>query len=375
MIAVVAVAILVVAGVGVGIAMTQQPEKKGLYKLDAAYLEIDMGGMAGTPKVIDTLEYMYKGVYGDLTDNAKKKTIADAKADTTFWDTYAKYTKIATRDGDTVTYKTVVNDSTTKTSDKVFTGKATKIIGTGSAYPYAAYMFICSKYNVKPFSSDADKNTDVKNEFQSLVYGGLMKEDIKTSSEQLEKLLPASYVEACSSIKSYKDDKMGQDVKNAATGGQTVFLMGSATIAADKNSTFVSVVETNGGHILLNNAKNIPNTLAMIDQLGVIMGYDDQVDKVIEDIQLRMYQIYFSAQEKNAANPDKVYKAYFEGSSGKASGKTSNGAACCKFFGWDTSLFDGAEHDTENLLTEKPNILMFYTNDSRSMDEKMRVTS
>ncbi len=358
-IAIIAVAIIAVAGVGTAIVLTQQPaEKKGLYKLDADVLFIDMGGMAGTPKVVDTLEYMYSEVYGDLTDNAKSKTIADAKADETFWNTYCKYDKIATRDGDTVTYKTVVNDKTTKFTDKVFTGKATKIVTTGTAYPWAAYIFECKKYNVTPWSSEAKAKTEITNAFQSLVWGGLNKDSYLDSSEDLYNLLPSTYKSSCTSIGKYNTETMGADVKAATNGGtETVFLMGSGTISKD------------------NNAKTIPATLAMIDQIGVIMGYDDYVDSVIEDMQLRMYKVYTAAKDKAAADPDKVYKAYFEGSSAKASSATSNGAAVCKFFGWDVSLFDGAEHDLENLLTEKPNILMFYTNDDRPMDVKMRVTS
>ncbi len=380
-IAIVAVAVLIVAGVGVGIALTQQPaEKKGLYKLDATVIDdIDMGGMSGTPKMVETMEHMYDKVYGDLTDSAKKKTLDDAKKDTDFWNTYCKYTKIATRDGDTVTYKTVVNDKTSSKdmASKVFTGKATKLIATGSAYPYAAYIFLCEKYDVEPWSKEAKAKTALTNEFQALMYGGLVKDSVADSSKDLADLLPSTYKETCSSIKSYETEKMGADVKAAYnSGAETVFLMGSGTLATASNATIVDTVQTNNGHILLNNAKGIPDTLAMIDQIGVILGFDQSViDGVIEDFQLRMYKLYVSAAEKNAADPDKTYKAYFEGSSGKASGKTSNGASLSKFFGWDVTLFDGAEHDLENLLTEKPNIIMFYSNDDRSMDEKMRVDS
>ena len=379
MIAVIAVAVLAVAGIGTAIVLTQQPaEKKGLYKLDATVIDdIDMGGMSGTPKMVETLEHMYESVYGELTDTAKAKTLDDAKADKTFWDTYAKFTSIASRDGDNVTYKTVVDDKTTKFVEKNFTGKATKIIGTGSAYPYAAYIMLCQKYSVKPWSSEAKAKTELTNEFQSLIYGGLVKSSVADSSKDLEAMLPSTYVEACKSIGSYETEKMAADVKAAVNGGaETVFLMGSGTLAKTSNATFVTTVENEGGHILLNNAKGIPDTLAMIEQIGIILGFDSSVvDGVIQDFQLRMYKIYVSAQDKNAANPDKTYKAYFEGSSGKASSASSNGAALSKFFGWDTTLFDGAEHDLENLLTEKPNILMFYSNDDRTMDEKMRATS
>ncbi len=377
-IAIVAVAVLIVAGVGVGIALTQQPaEKKGLYKLDATVIDdIDMGGMSGTPKMVETMEHMYDKVYGDLTDSAKKKTLDDAKKDTDFWNTYCKYTKLATVDGEgKIHYKTAVTDTGTDSTDRVMDGPATKLIATGSAYAFSQYYFICAKYSVIPFSTEAKNNAALVAEFQALNYGGLNLEDIATSSTELASYYGNSYLNRCSSISTYDREQMGQDVSNAYNGGANeVILMGSASLAKTNNPDFVNTVETNNGHIMLMNAKTIPATFAMVDQIGVILGYSAYVDEVIQDLQLRLYKVYVSVAEKNEALST-PHKAYFEGSSGKASGSTSSGKSLCDFFGWNTTLFDGQEHDTESLLVAAPDILMFYTNDDRAKDVKMRVTS
>ena len=78
-IAILAVVIVVAAGAAAAFVLTNNnnktEEKKGLYLLDAAVLDVDMGAMSGTPKVIDTIEYMYSSVYGDLTDTAKSKKL------------------------------------------------------------------------------------------------------------------------------------------------------------------------------------------------------------------------------------------------------------------------------------------------------------
>ncbi len=390
--AIVAVVVIVAAGAGAAVVLMNNnggnnnnsggdaaPQKTGLYLLDAKVLDIDMGAMSGTPKVIDTVEYMYKSVYGDLTDTAKAKTITDAQADTTFWNTYCKYTKLATVDGEgKIHYKTATNTAGTDSVEKVMDGPATRLIATGSAYAFSQYYFLCAKYSVTPFSDEAKNNSALTAEFQSLNYAGLTKADIATSSPELAALYGADYKDRCSSIKTYDIEQMGTDILNARGASapyNEVILMGSASIAKASNPTFVTTAESNGGHIMLMNAKDIPATFAMVDQIGVILGASEaQIDSVIQDLQLRLYKVYVSLGEKNAALST-PHKAYFEGSGGKASSSTSSGKSLCAFFGWDTTLFDGAEHDTEGLLVAAPDILMFYTNDDRSMDVKMRVTS
>ena len=111
--AVVVVIALVAASAAVLLNNDNDNEKKGLYALDATILDVDMGGMSGTPKMVETIEYMYTSVYGDLKEGADKLTLADAKADTTFWNTYCNYTPTVSVDSSTgaITYKTVIDDS------------------------------------------------------------------------------------------------------------------------------------------------------------------------------------------------------------------------------------------------------------------------
>lgn len=380
-IAIIAVAIVVIAALA-AVAMSgnndtndnDDKKKGGLYELNATIINVDMGGMSGTPKVIDTLDMMYHTVYGDYAPGAEKLTIADAKADTEFWSKYCTYDSLATVNSDgTISYHTVV-DETLKTSVKTLpSGGASKLIATGSAYAFTQYYMICAKYGVTPFSDEANNNAALISEFQRLNYGGLKIDDIATSSEKLAALYSSDYKNRCSSIKTYDLEALGQDVKDAGNNGKdTVIVMGSGTLNKSGNAQVLKTIEANGGYLLLNNAKTIPETFAMVEQIGIVLGYSEYVDDVIENLELQLYKIYYSLQTHSGEK----HKAYFESSSGKASGKTGSGNALCKdFFGWDTSLFDGAEHDTENLLQEKPDIILFYTNDHRSMDVKMRITS
>ena len=373
--AIAAVVVLLVAGVGVGITVMNNDKDKektgGLYDLKATVMDIDMGGMSSTPKVVETVEYMYKSVYGDLADGADKLTLADAKEDKTFWDTYAKYEVNATVDGDGKITYTTLSAAKTKTT-VVLDGKADTLIFTGTAYPTILYWALCEKYHVERYSDAAKNNADLVNEFKSIVVGSLKKDSVSTSTPELVEYLPDGYLEHCGALSSYEVEQIGQDVKSFAEKGKRVIFMGSGTISSGKyNEAAYKAVDENGGYTALNDAASIPKTLAGIDLVGKILGYSSYTDEIIKDIQLRLYKVWWSAQQYK----DQAHKAYFEGSSGTASKSTGSGAELCKFFGWDVSLFDGKEHDTESLLKDKPDILMFYTNDDRTEDQKMRVSS
>ena len=51
------------------------------------------------------------------------------------------------------------------------------------------------------------------------------------------------------------------------------------------------------------------------------------------------------------------------------------GEIIVEYLGFDAKLLDGAEHDLESLLQDKPVYLIFYTNDARTDAEKMRITA
>lgn len=88
---------------------------------------------------------------------------------------------------------------------------------------------------------------------------------------------------------------------------------------------------------------------------------------MIQDLQERLYKIYYSLQ--NTEETHKIYWETYDGTSVRLSGMSGE---IVDFFGWDDSLVTGGEVDTETILMEKPDILIFYTNDQRSDDEKMR---
>ena len=370
----IAVVIAVVAVVAVGAAVfmmnndDDSDEKTGgLYDLHATILDVDMGGMSSTPKMAETIEYMYKEVYGSLASGAEKLTIEDAMADETYWNTYGKYTSTASVSADgKITYNTLVDEKNKQ--DFTIDAPFEVLLSTGTAYHTIIYYALCEKYNVEPYSDAAFKNKDLVNEFRGYCKGVLLKDSIETSTPDLMKYYADDYISHAASLKTYDLEQIGQDVKTFTSKGQSTVLMGSGTISKDKNADVYKMVTDNGGMIALNSATSIPSTYAGIDLVGKIMGLDEYTDKVIQDLQLRLYKIYWSVQEKN-----EDHKAYFEGSKGTASKNTGSGAELCKFLGFNIDLFDGKEHDTESLLQAHPDVLIFYTNDDRGRDVQMRI--
>jgi ABC-type Fe3+-hydroxamate transport system substrate-binding protein len=328
-----------------------------------------MGGMSSTPKMAETIEYMYEEVYGKLAKGADDLTLAQAQADTDFWNSYGKYTATASVAGDgKITYSTLVDD---KNKQNIVLDKpADVLISTGTAYHTIIYYALCQKYSVEPYSDAAFNKTELVNDFRSIAKGSLLKDSIQTSTPDLVKYYADDYISDAGSLKTYDLEQMGKDVKKFTDQGKSVILMGSGTIAKDKNKSVYDTVTASGGEIALNSATSIPTTYAGIDLVGKIFGLQDYTDKVIQDLQLRLYKVWWSVQEKK-----ETHKAYFEGSSGTASKSTGSGAELCKFLGFDVTLFDGKEHDTENLLAEKPDVLIFYTNDTRDEDVKMRIAT
>jgi uncharacterized membrane-anchored protein YhcB (DUF1043 family) len=376
------VAVIAIIGIGIAAYVVLNPgedqkekqkeedaKKGGLYVLKADVLNVDMGGMSSTPKMVDTIAYMYEEVYGKLANGANKLTVEDMKKDTVFMETYCTFDNLATVNSDgSITYKTVL-DSTSTLQSVTIPGPADRLIATGTAYPTILYYMLCYKYNVEPWSAAADRNQDLINEFRSINIGSLFLDSIETSTPELIKYYGSDYLSHCGSLKNYDTEMMGNDVKNNSS-GHVLVLMGSGTIDKDNNARTNTIVTANGGYVLLNSATSIPSTFAGIAMISTVFGYGEYVDGLIEKLELQLYKIYWSAKQSET-----THKAYFESSSGKASKNTGSGAELCKFFGWDISLFDGKEHDTENLLSEKPDVMIYYTNDTRTLDEKMRVTS
>ena len=375
-IAVIAVVILAVAAVGTyAITNSGGNEKKGLYRLDPVVSIVDMGKCSATPAVVVTIEDMYRDYYGDLVKD--DLTLADAKADTKFWDEYCKWTPIIEPKGDgafTVQVSTTANG----TKPTIIPVCDTAII-MGTMYSETLYYLICTEYGVRMYSDESYADRNVSDYMKRTIAGGMQYSYFEGDNiDYMLKTIDRSayYDLGVNSVQSLDPEKLTSALKKAKTGttGNVIYFASGTRIATSEqyNSNTNPCVVTHTYYAFFSPSE-IKEVFASVECIGLLMGFSEEtINELIEDIQLRLYKVYYSVQEKTAGKAKE--KAYWEGSSGKAI-SSAMGKVILNFLGFDASLLDGAEHDIESLLVDRPAYLVYYTNDNRTHDEKMRANN
>ena len=363
-----AVIVIIVAAAAVAVlSQSNGGEKKGgLYTLDADVVEVTMGGITASPKIVDSIESLYSDIYGELTDDAL--TIEDAMADTAFWEKYCTYEPMITDNGDG-TYTVVSTDG--KNPVEIELGVMDKMISTSTIYLTTIYYLVCMKYGETPYSDEALANEELVAEYQRVVAGGTTLDYIETNTELRDYFDANRYIDGgANTLSNYETETLAQNIKDAsADGSKTVLIASGGMRASSVDLPFIDrTVRAAGGQAgIFLSVTDIPQAFASIELLGYLFGYGEYVEPMIQDLQERLYKVYYSLQ--NTDETHKIYWETYDGTSVRLSGMSGE---IVDFFGWDDSLVTGGEVDTERILMEKPDILIFYTNDQRSDDEKMR---
>ena len=363
-----AVIVIIVAAAAVAvISQNNGGEKKGgLYTLDADVVEVTMGGITASPKIVDSIESLYSDIYGELTDDTL--TIEDAMADTAFWEKYCTYEPMITDNGDG-TYTVVSTDG--KNPVEIELGVMDKMISTSTIYLTTIYYLVCMKYSETPYSDEVLANEELVAEYQRVVAGGTTLDYIGTNTELRDYFDADRYIDGgANTLSNYETETLAQNIKDAsADGSKTVLIASGGMRASSVDLPFIDrTVRAAGGQAgIFLSVTDIPQAFASIELLGYLFGYGEYVEPMIQDLQERLYKVYYSLQ--NTDETHKIYWETYDGTSVRLSGMSGE---IVDFFGWDDSLVTGGEVDTERILMEKPDILIFYTNDQRSDDEKMR---
>ena len=190
-IAIAVVAILAVSGAAAFFVINDnddEVEKKGLYRLDPAVSNVNMGQCSATPGVIITIEQMYKDYYGALEDDSL--TIAQAKADTTFWNEYCKWDSIITSKDDG-TYD--VNIYTKAKGNAVVNiPVCDTVVSMGTMYIETMYFLACAKNNVAVYSPESLENDGVRNYMSTTISGGMIYSYFNDEAPFMLSLVPES---------------------------------------------------------------------------------------------------------------------------------------------------------------------------------------
>ncbi len=376
LIAIVAAVVLVIAAVGVVLYMnSEEPEKKGLYKLNPVVSDVDMGKCSATPAVIITFETMYEDYYGDLVKS--DLTLADAKADTAFWNEYCNWSSLIDKQSNGTLNVTISTGA--KGTEVVNVPVCDGVVVMGTMYSETLYYLACAENNVTPYTEESYNNAAMKEYMNSTIAGGMQYSYYsQNDSEYMLRLVDQStyYDLGTNSVQSVDSEKLASALMSSKNAGhQNTIYLGSGTriSTSEHYNTNTGPCNATGSYYAFFGPSNIKDVFSCVDCIGQIMGFSDEtINKVIEDIQLRLYKVYYSVQEKTEGK--EPVKAYWESGSGKAV-NSAMAKVILNFLGFDASMLDGAEHSLESLLVESPKYLIFYTNDGRSEDDRMRVNN
>lgn len=372
-IVIIVAAVLVVAGIGVYLLATgEDAEKKGLYKLNAVVTEVNMGQCSATPGVIVTLEDMYEAYYGDLVDDTL--TIDDAKADTDFWSTYGTWDSLISDNGDGTLDVTV--STSAKGDETVTMSVCDTAVVMGTMYSETMYFLACAENDVEVYSEESYTNAGVKEFLSNAITGGMIYSYFEDYDVEymLKCVSESDYFDlGVTSVQKVEPETLASALEDAMSDGNNAVYFASGTrMTADYYDNNVNPCKSTGANYAFFGPTTISDVFSCVEAIGCIMGFDDEtIDEVIEDIQLRLYKIYYSVESKTSGTTDTTY-AYWESGLGSTV-KSSMAKVIVQYLGFDASLLDGADHDLESLLEDNPKLLIFYTNDSRTMDEMMRV--
>lgn len=371
-VAVVAILGLTAAAVIVNLDGNDEDESRGgLYDLGALVLNVDMGGVTASPKMIDTLEYLYTEVYGETLHSADDFTMDDLMTDQDFWDEYCDYESIITENEDG-TYEVITTFR--EGTSTVNLEEADRMLSTSTMYMTTVYYLICDKFNVEPYSAEALTNVNLVNEFQKIVAGGTTLSYIENQTELFDYFDSDVYLEGSNSVRNYDHETLGEHVRELLERdpeAKIIFVGSGTSMTASDIDGITDIVDTQGGEAaIFASASNIKDTFGNIEMLATVLGYKENVEDIIQDLQKRLYAVYLSLQEQ-----EDTHKVYWESSGGTAIRDRGMSAALMSFMGWDTSLLGMGAVDLETLLYEQPDIMIFYSNDTREDDVKMRIAT
>ena len=374
-IAIAAVAVLVVAGVGVGIVLTME---KNNYKYDVSKgwnsWEPKVTTNASTSKIgnhplfADQVELMYKDIYGEAPDYTKYK-MSDVPAD------YLKpVSYIVSQTDDTITIKSqfrAVATGSLSQEVNVTLDKNPKYLMAAGSQVSLLYALLVEKY-------DGDKAA-AETKLWETVYA-MDQSAFKGKSADVEKAMgltvPSSVKKLTSTYSLNKNlTEYTGYVEDATATGDVVIMTGVAGdnyAALSETGKFLDMLShatPNQASYIGMFAPSVESVFGNVMTIGTLFGLADEAAKYIDNCRLKFYTMYKEAEGKN-------YTAYMESAKASAAGTGTiiNGVMTsilhlkniCDHEQWK-------EVGNEFVIDKRPQVIIFYENDTRTMDEKMRV--
>ncbi|WP_400205767.1 hypothetical protein, partial [Candidatus Methanomassiliicoccus intestinalis] len=345
-------------------------QKGGFYSWDPTVLEVNGAYSNSTPSLLTMLDDLYEGIYGDLpsTDGIDINSIPSED----LW-LYEKY--VTVNDDGTLSVRTYNSSSTGKTAPNAVTSiesTAEKVVCYTAAYVDTIYNILLSYYE-----EDMGNSPKADARLWEIVVG--VSSDCKSALESDFNIkVPSSVLifDLGEKLVTYSE----QLANECAEDENIVIFMTEynirSTNAKITEETVNSIENNTNGKVkfvfLLSNSLSM--VLSNTEMIGSILGID-YTEEFISDALVDIYAI--KSEIKNMALQEK-YTVYVETASGKAAGSgnlITN--LLTEILDMDNiadslTLMESKLSD-EQIINSQPDVIIFYSNDSRTMDEKMRV--
>ena len=379
-IAVAVVAIVVVAGVG-GVALmnankssdnkVEYDTSKGWYSWDPTVVKYPTGSLSFSPKLIETVENMYKAVYGDLPDYSKYK-MEDVPED---FLTYESSVFNDTEDQVTIISKIRVSSSSSEYKNLAVTVDKTasnKLITVGSNAALLEMMF---ESTMTPEQAKAKVWDYVWGLDKSAYSGGTVDLPKNYGME-----IPNTVTKVGTTYYLIKNlDEYTGYVDTVTSSGSNLIMMFSGALAnsyADMKPFYNMMANanaTNPGNAYLVGtfSNNLSDVFAGIEMVGAMFNVKDIAHSYIDSLRLK-----FWAMHEESSKLGKNYEVYIESASGTGAGTGTIIDDVCTTA---LSLKNICDHQqwkqisNEVVVDKQPHVLFFQESDKRTDDERMRV--
>ena len=337
---------------------------KGFYSWSPTMIRVDSNYSACTPAFMSIVETGYKAVYGDIPsfDGIDRSDIP-AK----YLYPYTDFTSV--NGSGKLVIKTFDNTSDGKKEaylDKTLEFTPTKVISYMDANIDTIYRILCDHYGEKPY---ADGNTaDTK--LWELIPA--MTSTVKTNLEKNYSLKVPNTVQIIGTSQ--------EDLTNYCGGidssEKVIIFMSEYNIRSTNKSTWwgtnTAITAANSNIQFVYTLSNSPSMiLSTMEMMGEIIGYEN-TEAMMTKILAEIYVMQKAIDESG-----KKISFYAETNAKKAVASNTNmGGMFTYILKMDNivtgdNLMNGTLSD-EKIIDAKPNLLVFYKNDSRSDDECMR---
>lgn len=351
LIAVIAAAVIVVAAIAAFVVLTDKDdseEKKGWYMWDPVVGDVNYTKISITPEIVDAIENMYTTTYGDLPSK-----ITDIPAN------------------GMISYTPLGED----------TGTGISIKSKGASAPVTFTTEEISNMKIISYSSG------ITDTYSKLLGDDVWNTVVAAGNSTWTKYTDNSMINWSSDATGTLGSEYTLSTENllgylskadAANNGNTYCILAWGYI---KNYSEVSAVLADNGYdnvkvvcidyYAISEADDLGYFLSVIDLLGKIVGVNSDDNTCLSDIQQRLYSITESLKDETGNKT-----VYMETAAKKSPGYNTLAQLCFDILKLkNINNTEGTQNISDEIIvSNEPSVIFFTDGDSRTMDQKMRIT-